>query len=119
MTSSTTSIRPQVAQRVANRSPIETLRLDSRRGEAASPWNAASRWRTSGGRRTTSASIRVSGLDSSETARRWRSTAARATQPPRPNRSATTSPGPVWSSIRAATSAGGGAGASRSKTGSE
>ena len=57
------------------------------------PWNAASRWRTSGGRSTTSASIRVSGLDSSEIARRWRSTAARATQPPRPNRSATTSPG--------------------------
>ncbi len=58
------------------------------------PWNAASRWRTSGGRRTTSASIRVSGLDSSEMARRCRSTAARATQPPRPKRSATTSPGP-------------------------
>ena len=59
MNSSATSIRPQVAQRVANRSPIETLRLDSRRGDAAMPWNAASRWRTSGGRRTTSASIRV------------------------------------------------------------
>jgi hypothetical protein len=34
------------------------------------PLDAASRWRTSGGRRTTSASIRESGLDSSETARR-------------------------------------------------
>ena len=61
--SSTTSIRPQVAQRVAYRSPSETFRLDSRRGEAAMPWNAASRWRTSGGRSTTSASIRVSGVD--------------------------------------------------------
>ena len=40
---------------------METLRLDSRRGEADMPWNAASRWRTSGGRSTTSASIRVSG----------------------------------------------------------
>ena len=59
MISSATSVRSHVAQRVANRSPIETLRLDSRRGDAASPWNAASRWRTSGGRRTTSASIRV------------------------------------------------------------
>jgi hypothetical protein len=119
MNSSATSIRPQVAQRVAKRSPIDTLRLDSRRGEAAIPWNAASRWRTSGGRSTTSASILASGLDSSETARRQRSTAARATQPPRPNRSATTSPGPVWRSIRAATIDGGGAGARRSKTGSE
>ena len=117
--SSATSIRPQVGQRVANRSPIETFRLDSRRGEAASPWNAASRCRTSGGRSTTSASIRVSGLDSSETVRRCRSTAARATQPPRPKRSTTTSPGPVWSSIRAATSEGDGAGAIRSKMGSE
>ena len=45
--------------------------------------------------------------------------AARATQPPRPNRSATTSPGPVCCSIRAATTAGGGAGEIRSKTGSE
>ena len=61
MISSTTSVRPQVAQRVANRSPSDTFRLDSRRGEADMPWNAASRWRTSGGRRTTSASIRVSG----------------------------------------------------------
>ena len=91
----------------------------SPRGEAAIPWNAASRWRTSGGRRTTSASIRESGLDSIETVRRCRSTAARATQPPRPNRSATTSPGPVCCSIRAATTAGGGAGEIRSKTGSE
>ena len=32
MTSSTTTIRPHVAQRVAYRSPSETLRLDSRRG---------------------------------------------------------------------------------------
>ncbi len=118
-TSSATRVRPQVAQRVANRSPIDTLRLDSRRGEAAIPWNAASRWRTSGGRRTTSASMRASGVDSSDTARRWRSRAARATQPPRPNRSTTTSPCPVCCSIRAATTAGGGAGARRSKTGSE
>ena len=43
MNSSATSIRPQVAQRVANRSPIETFRLDSRRGDADMPWNAASR----------------------------------------------------------------------------
>ena len=46
--------------------------------------------------------------------------AARATQPPRPNRSATTSPGPVWSSIRAATQRRRrGAARVRSKTGSE
>jgi len=115
--SSATSIRPHVAHRVAKRSPIETLRLDSPRGDADMPWNAASRWRTSGGRSTTSASIRVSGLDSIEMARRCRSTAARATQPPRPARSATTSPGPVWASIRAASRSAGGAGANRSKTG--
>src|SRR4051812_26253949 len=112
-----TRVRPHVAQRVANISPMEALRLDSRRGDAARPWNAASRCRTSGGRRTTSASIRLSGLASSETARRWRSTAVRATQPPRPNRSATTSPGPVCASIRVLTRPAGGGGASRSKTG--
>ena len=48
------------------------------------------------------------------TARRWRSTAARAIQPPRPCRSATTSPGAVCASIRAATRSGDGGGASRS-----
>ena len=117
--SSMTSVRAQVAQRVAYRSPSETFRLDSRRGDAAIPWNAASRWRTSGGRSTTSASTRVSGLDSREIARRCRSTAARATQPPRPKRSATTSPALEWSSIRDATRAGGGGGADRSNAGRE
>ena len=90
-------------EQVAERRPSGSTRAAARRPCA---WNAASRWRTSGGRRTTSASSRVSGLDSSETARRCRSTAARATQPPRPNRSATTSPGLECASIRAATSAG-------------
>jgi hypothetical protein len=117
--SSATSIRPHVAHRVAKWSSIHAFRLVSPRGEAARLWIAASRCRMSGGRRTTSASIRVSGLDSSETARRWWSMAARPTQPPRPKRSATTSPAPVCWSIRAAMTAGGGAGAMRSKTGSE
>ncbi len=119
MNSSTTATRPQVAQRVANSSPIEIFRLDSWRGAAAIAWIAASRWRTSGGRRTISASRRVSGLDSIVTARRCRSTAARATQPPRPWRSTTTSPGPEYFSIAAATRSGGGGVAKRSKAGSE
>ena len=62
--------------------------------------------------------IRVSGFDSRVIARRCRSSAARATQPPRPNRSATTSPAPEWASMRAVTSWLGGAGTSRSKIGS-
>ena len=42
MNSSATSIRSQVAQRVPNRSPIATFRLDWPRGEALIAWNAAS-----------------------------------------------------------------------------
>ena len=92
-TSSSGSDRPQVAQRVVNGSPTATFRLVWPCGDAPIAWNAASRWRRSGGRRTSSARSRVSGVDSRLTARRWRSTAARPTQPPRPARSRTTSPG--------------------------
>ena len=117
--SSRTTLRPHVAQRLAYFSPSQTLSADCSRGAAAIAWKAASRWRTSGGRRTTSASSRVSGLVSSEAARRWRSTAARAIQPPRPWRSTTTSPRLECASIRAATSSGGGGGARRPNAGSE
>ena len=117
--SSATSIRPHVAQRVANRSPIDTLRL--RLATRRAPTCPGTR-RRGGGRPAVAARPRrasgSAGVDSMETARRWRSTAARATQPPRPARSATTSPGPVWASMRAASRPRRGAGASRSKTGS-
>ena len=118
MNSSTTALRPHVGQRVAKVSPIDTRRLDWPRGAAPRAWNAASRWRTSGGRRTISARSRVSGLDSIDTARRWRSTAARATQPPRPCRSTTTSPGDECPSMADATRSGGGGAPRRSNAGS-
>ena len=64
VTSSRVTGRSQVAQRLANRSVIEVLRLDSRRAEAARAWTAASRWRRSGGRRTISARSRSSAVPS-------------------------------------------------------
>ncbi len=113
-----TTLRPHVAHVVAKRSPSAALRLVVPCGDAAMTWNAASRWRMSGGRSTTSASSRVSGVDSKDAARRCRSSAARATQPPRPNRSTTTSPARLCASIRAPITSGDGGGASRSNAGS-
>ncbi len=109
--------RSHVAQRLAKRSVIDALRLESRRADAPRAWTAASRWRRSGGRRTISARRRSRGVDSRLTPLRWRSIAARATQPPRPNRSSTMSPGAEPASSRDATSAGGGGGANRSNAG--
>ena len=82
------------------------------------PWNAASRWRTSGGRRTTSASIRVSGFDSSEIGPALAVERGPGDPAAAAEQVGDDVAGPVCASIRAATSAGGGAGASRSKIGS-
>src|SRR5256885_2199105 len=72
MNSSAVTLRPQVAHFVENSSPIESFRLDSPRGDADSVENPASRWRRSGGRRTSSARSRGRGLPSRGKARRWR-----------------------------------------------
>ena len=87
----------------------------SRAGAAATAWKAASRWRRSGARTTTSARRRVSGDVSMETARRPSASAVRATHPPRPKRSTTTSSGAVVASIRAAIRSAGRAGARRAR----
>ena len=120
MISSSTTLRPQVAQRVAYFSPSQTLRADCSRG--ATP-RSPGRLRRGGGCRAAGGRPRPGGGStgwiSSEAARRWRSTAARAIQPPRPNRSTTTSPGSSSASIRAATSSGDGGGARRPNAGSE
>ena len=120
MISSTTSVRPQVAQRVANRSPIETLRLDvaARRGGHALE------------RRVEVADVRRPEDDLGEhpgqRARferdaRGAGGRSRRGRPSRPGRTGRRRRrrGRCGASIRAATRAGDGAGASRSKTGSE
>ena len=119
-TSSTTSVRPHVAQRVANRSPIETLRLDVAARRGGHPLEGG----------VEVADVRRPQDDLGEhpgQRARFERDARDAGGRPRPgppSRRARTGrrrrrPGPVCSSIRAATSAGDGAGASRSKIGSE
>ena len=117
--SSRTTVRPHVAHEVANRSLSAARSVVWPCGAVAMTWKAASRWRRSGGRSTTSARSRVSGAISKLTAWRPRSSAARAVQPPRPNGSRTASPTVVCASIRASRTSPRGGGASRSNAGSE
>ena len=95
------------AGRAAGREQVADRDLQARSTGAATRTSPGTRRRGGGGPAAGGRArreVRVSGLDSRLTARRWRSIAARAIQPPRPARSGTTSPGPECASMRAATS---------------
>ena len=107
------------AHAMRNVASIVRRTVEPARGAFARALTAESIWRGSGGRSTTSARSRVNGHVSKSAPRRCSAIAARATQPPRPFRSRTTSPGFVQASIAVTSSAADAGGASRSKTGSD
>src|SRR5450759_2206813 len=94
--------RPQRGHELAYRASMARLIVEPEKGALAIPTAAESIWRRSGGHKTTSARSRVSGQASKLAARRCSAMAARATHPPRPFRTRTTSPGFVQASISAA-----------------
>ncbi len=116
--SSTMTGRPQVGQRDVNNASSTRRNSPSPRGRVARVARPASKWRRSGGRSTTSASRRVSAVDSHTYTRRSALMALRAIQPPRPWMSITTSPGALRVASSAETTLSGGGGAKRSNAGS-